>query len=884
MTFHSGGGRSAVLNYCSSTPSDSGTYLYNTINATYGGGAASGAMAWEHTATGSLAYTGDIVVGNILIGNNSGFAYAEIIMGTTTAQSVAVTFREFKYNAYDSVYVLSGSSVTYPYTYSDSNKNNSTAFLFVDSANGDFRLSATSAMLNCGDSIYAVQAFGSSQASKAMFDIGYYQSYTTGTCGGAPSTPTGACCYNYTCAVMTEAQCTALSGVYQGDGTSTCVDCTAPSGTNPSPYSKQLKIASLCYYAPWWTPNNIGGYVAGMRDWAANRYAMLITTGGTSASVSYMKGINPNLKVLQYSLFGRHTTDTATLRSLAVANGINFRDAILHTGTADVTTYMPTTGSGYGTYQSVTTTADSSPIVFSYWINTQRRVSLDPRRWQSGALLWHKLKAEMANDAGTSDDLDGIMLDEEQRWTGLFPGEAPILPTDGDTWASSIINPFNGITAFADSQKSWRQYWAKTLGDSARANNKIIAPNGTNAWGMHQSQADSGWKVEGRHASVLYGAAFLEESHGTYWRDNTTFLSKWPQMAYQLRDSAVTLILSYIPQGPPSWWCTSQFSKPRDKMMFLGFALMCTFERTNNSDIYFSPKWTATYNDVYHNIGTSRNFSCSTYTEPSDTLWEWSNAWGKYFGTASDITDTSQTGTDGAGQSYKVWKKAFTHPTTGLTQTFVAMRFTSGTNFSATSNVNVALPGAGNWYELIENTGDSAGQGAGVQAFWRPTPYTGGSNITLSNAQARVFSADTVLANSGYSQSTTGTISIDDVSVTEGGTATFTVTLSQAQSVLTTFNYSTANGTALSGTDYTATSGSKSIPIGSTSTTITVPTTNRASCQTSRAFTVSLTNVSPATITIIDPTGTGTITDDDCGTTYRTTYKGKIVIKGKVKP
>ncbi len=896
IRFISGGGRSAITFYPSTTPPPHAYLYYNTINAEYGGSPAASAVGFEHTAVGNMTYNGVKMVGNILIGNNTGFNRAEMIFGTTSTQTVTVNFAEFKKNAFDSCYYYGTSSATYPYSRLDSNKHDQTAFGFVDSAAGDFRLDAASPLVNCGDSTYAIGVYGSAQASKAPFDIGYYQSYTTGTCGGAPSTPTGACCYNYTCAVVTEAQCTELSGVYQGNGTTTCSDCTAPSGTNPAPRSKQLRIGVLAYYAPIWSCN-FGGYVPAMRDWFANRYSMIVTTCADASGVSYMKGINPNLKVIGYDLYSRAGTDSANIAAFSTSSGIPVDSMFLRTGpqVADSAIVIGNTGTADG---APYTTPGGNKFIRMYMGSTASihlRYLFDARRWQFGSYLYSRFKSGM-----TSTGLDGIMMDEETRLTGLFPNNAGFQPYAASEWTvgrDSIVVPFTGINIanMPDSQVSWRaNKWGKTLSDSMAANNKILIPNGASWWGLQASQLDSGFKVEGRHATVVYRGSMLNETMSNFYSYSYSALKYFPSLAYALKDSAVNLVLGYYPVGWVDSFCVAHLSINRQKMNYLGAMLMCEFSRTNGSQLWMFPRWQSGQysqdaNDFYHNFGSSRSWVCSTVTKLSDSDFLWSDAWGKYFGVPNNTRDTSQTGTDGSGTTYKVWKATFDNPNTpGTPLTFVAMRFPYGGFgagiYGATTNINVTLP-TGTWYELIDNFADSAGLGPqNYNAFWKPSALSGGSTFTLANGQARVFSQDTILANAGFNQSSTGTISIGDATVTEGGTATFTVTLSAAQAVLTTFNYSTANGTALSGTDYTATSGSKSIPIGSTSTTVTVPTTNRSGCQASRAFTVSITGVSPATLTIIDPTGTGTITDDDCGVTYSRSYRGKIKVTGKVKP
>ncbi|NJM09803.1 MAG: hypothetical protein HC883_02600, partial [Bdellovibrionaceae bacterium] len=61
-------------------------------------------------------------------------------------------------------------------------------------------------------------------------------------------------------------------------------------------------------------------------------------------------------------------------------------------------------------------------------------------------------------------------------------------------------------------------------------------------------------------------------------------------------------------------------------------------------------------------------------------------------------------------------------------------------------------------------------------------------------------------------------------SVIEGAQGSFTVTLSKASSSTVTVSYSTQNGTALGGTDFTATSGTLTFLSGETSQNVSVST------------------------------------------------------------
>lgn len=112
----------------------------------------------------------------------------------------------------------------------------------------------------------------------------------------------------------------------------------------------------------------------------------------------------------------------------------------------------------------------------------------------------------------------------------------------------------------------------------------------------------------------------------------------------------------------------------------------------------------------------------------------------------------------------------------------------------------------------------------------------------------------------------TPSLSIDDVSVTEGNSGTvnanFTVSLSAASSQVVTVNYATANGTATAGSDYTAiTTTLLSFPAGTTTQPITVAVNGDGDVEGDETFVVNLSNATNATIA--DPQGQCTINNDD---------------------
>jgi hypothetical protein len=130
------------------------------------------------------------------------------------------------------------------------------------------------------------------------------------------------------------------------------------------------------------------------------------------------------------------------------------------------------------------------------------------------------------------------------------------------------------------------------------------------------------------------------------------------------------------------------------------------------------------------------------------------------------------------------------------------------------------------------------------------------SNATLARTQATA----TILNDEGLPA-----LSIADASVTEGNSGTvnlnFAVTLSAASLSDVSVSYATGGGTATAGTDYTASSGTLTIPAGSTSGTITVVVTGDTAAEPGETLTMTLSN--PVGATLARTAATGTIDNDD---------------------
>jgi Calx-beta domain/FG-GAP-like repeat len=122
-----------------------------------------------------------------------------------------------------------------------------------------------------------------------------------------------------------------------------------------------------------------------------------------------------------------------------------------------------------------------------------------------------------------------------------------------------------------------------------------------------------------------------------------------------------------------------------------------------------------------------------------------------------------------------------------------------------------------------------------------------------------------VLINDGDWSFPPPSVSVSDVTVTEGNTgtvnATFTLTLSDASTVTVLVHYDTADITAAAGSDYTAASGDVIIPAGQTSRTFTVAVKGDRLAEPTETFAVNLS--APLNGTIGDGRGMGAILDNE---------------------
>lgn len=161
-----------------------------------------------------------------------------------------------------------------------------------------------------------------------------------------------------------------------------------------------------------------------------------------------------------------------------------------------------------------------------------------------------------------------------------------------------------------------------------------------------------------------------------------------------------------------------------------------------------------------------------------------------------------------------------------------------------------------------------------VGANWN-NAIAGNGNVNfgfVANGSSTTKPANYVLNGEslgGTPAPTVPTLSVSDVSITEGNTgsasAVFTVGLSASSTSTITVKYATTAGTAASPGDYTATNGTLTFAPGQTSKTITVNVAGDSAVEADEAFYVDLS--APSGATLSRSRGTGTIKNDDVAPT-----------------
>jgi hypothetical protein len=585
---------------------------------------------------------------------------------------------------------------------------------------------------------------------------------------------------------------------------------TPVSAQNPAPKSKQLRWGYHHYGGGGMYYNETRS--SNLRKWAAARFNFSIgySQAGGPQMADSMHALNTQFKILDYMIYGRYgvtyppvagvVEETTKVMSWAISKGYqtaadfaNHRDSIFIRAGANGAIIRTAPSKDQGKIAADTMQPYAIMLHPNYqWF--QARFMINPKNKLYGYYMWDTEKQVLA-----SRHLDGVMFDENGTFshTGVWRNANDPYRGGGDTMVYPMLVPefplTNGGAAPNDSLmwvKGWGQVmsggqllfptltkqgqlrdtaaklhenWHFLFADSlvshrnqVNSDRMMMWPNPSASSGS-EGGFNSQWDWEYRHAMVRYHGSMLGEQcyfgagiPGGGYTANREIMRE----AYQLRDSAVDFCIAWVRVGQYDEDQGKSFD--RSKMNALGLHLECLFPSASNPPTQY-------YMSLCQQSGQT-SFMAYSWGDPilnRDSAAFWSDAMGKYFGVPVVTRDTSQTGVDPVGQPYKV-DKLFLYrpdnPSVPLTYIcgrlgFGADRWASSANFDSTgTRINTTLP-SGTWYEL---------KSTNSLASWS-TPFSGGSSITLCNAQFRIFSSDTTLANTGLTGDTTPPSPVNDL-------------------------------------------------------------------------------------------------------------------------
>ncbi len=181
---------------------------------------------------------------------------------------------------------------------------------------------------------------------------------------------------------------------------------------------------------------------------------------------------------------------------------------------------------------------------------------------------------------------------------------------------------------------------------------------------------------------------------------------------------------------------------------------------------------------------------------------------------------------------------------------------TAGTDYTAASGTATFAPGTITKTVNVSVNGDALYEHDETVLMAISTP----ASATLGTANA----AGTISNDDAQPSLSIGDAGAT-VSSASGAPVSFPVTLSAVSGVDASASYTTSDGSAIAGTDYTASSGTVTIPAGSTTGTVTVQALPQSAYASPKTFTITLS--APVDATLGTSTATGTITNDNASVT-----------------
>ena len=221
-------------------------------------------------------------------------------------------------------------------------------------------------------------------------------------------------------------------------------------------------------------------------------------------------------------------------------------------------------------------------------------------------------------------------------------------------------------------------------------------------------------------------------------------------------------------------------------------------------------------------------------------------------GPAFSVNDVSIT--EGGSLSFTVTKSGSTTQTHNVSYATTNGTASSGSDYTGVSGTLIFAPADVTKTVTVTTSSDSTYENNETVA------------LNLSNATNSATISDSQGVGTINNDDSGPAFSINDVSVTEGGTLSFTVSKSGSTAFSHNVSYATANGTA-NGSDYTSKSGTLTFTSGQTSKSVTVSTTQDSNYEANETLALNLSSATSGA-TISDSQGVGTINNDDSPIVY----------------
>lgn len=207
--------------------------------------------------------------------------------------------------------------------------------------------------------------------------------------------------------------------------------------------------------------------------------------------------------------------------------------------------------------------------------------------------------------------------------------------------------------------------------------------------------------------------------------------------------------------------------------------------------------------------------------------------------------------TEGGSLTFTVTRSGNTASAVTVNYATASGTATSASDFTAGSGTVSFAANQTSATITVATIDDTAVESAETMTVTLSSPSSGAA-ITAATGTGTINDNDSSPAN----------LAIGNASVTEGGSLVFTVTRSGNTATAVSASYATASGTATSGSDFTASSGTIAFAANQTTATITVATIDDTVVESTETMTVTLSAPSSGAA-ITTATGTGTINDND---------------------